>query len=67
MNVEKTMSAPVTVIIAWDSEFHENLPKLLHADMRSYFVGNQPLIEETAFRNSSLQAAFFILAPRSLG
>src|SRR6202047_912249 len=55
MNVEKTMAAPVTVIIAWDTEFHEKLPKLFpHADMRSYFVGNKPLIEENAFRNSSL-------------
>jgi 3-hydroxypropanoate dehydrogenase len=68
MNVEKTITAPVTVIIAWDTEFHENLPKLFpHADMRSYFVGNQPLIYESAFRNSSLQAAYFILAIRSLG
>jgi 3-hydroxypropanoate dehydrogenase len=68
MNVEKTMTAPVTVIIAWDNEFHEQLPKLFpHADMRSYFVGNQPLIDETAFRNSSLQAAYFILAARALG
>lgn len=68
MNVEKTMAAPITVIIAWDNEFHEKLPKLFpHADMRSYFVGNQPLIDETAFRNSSLQAAYFILAARALG
>lgn len=68
LNVAKTMSAPVTVIIAWDTEFHEKLPKLFpHADMRSFFVGNQPLIDETAFRNSSLQAAYFILATRALG
>ena len=68
LNVEKTMAAPVTAILAWDTEFHEKLPKLFpHADMRSYFVGNQPLIDETAFRNSSLQAAYFILAARSLG
>jgi 3-hydroxypropanoate dehydrogenase len=67
-NVDKTIAAPVTVIIAWDTEFHEKLPKLFpHADMRSYFVGNKPLIDETAFRNSSLQAAYFILAARSLG
>jgi 3-hydroxypropanoate dehydrogenase len=67
-NVDKTMAAPITVIIAWDTEFHENLPKLFpHADIRSYFVGNKPLIEETAFRNSSLQAAYFILAARALG
>jgi 3-hydroxypropanoate dehydrogenase len=68
LNVEKTMTAPVTLIIAWDTEFHEKLPRLFpHADMRSYFVGNQPLIDETAFRNSSLQAAYFILAARALG
>jgi 3-hydroxypropanoate dehydrogenase len=67
-NVEKTMAAPVTVIVAWDTEFHDNLPRLFpQADMRSYFVGNKPLIDETAFRNSSLQAAYFILAARALG
>jgi 3-hydroxypropanoate dehydrogenase len=67
-NVDKTMAAPVTVIIAWDTEFHEHLPKLFpHADIRSYFVGNKPLIEENAFRNGSLQAAYFILAARALG
>jgi len=67
-NVDKTMAAPVTVIVAWDTEFHENLPKLFpQADVRSYFVGNGPLIEENAFRNSSLQAAYFILAARALG
>ncbi len=68
LNVEKTMAAPVIVIIAWDTEFHEHLPRLFpHADMRSYFVGNKPLVDETAFRNSSLQAAYFILAARALG
>jgi 3-hydroxypropanoate dehydrogenase len=67
-NVDKTMGAPVTVIIAWDTEFHENLPRLFpQFDMRSYFVGNHALINETAFRNSSLQAAYFILAARALG
>ncbi len=67
-NVDKTMAAPVTVIIAWDTEFHEHLPRLFpHADVRSYFVGNKPLIEENALRNSSLQAAYFILAARALG
>src|SRR5260221_11331427 len=67
-NVDKTMAAPVTVIIAWDTEFHEHLPRLFpQADMRSFFAGNKPLIEENAFRNSSLQAAYFILAARALG
>ena len=67
-NVEKTKAAPVTVIVAWDTEFHEKLPKLFpHADMRSYFVGNQPLIDESALRNSSLQGGYFILAARAVG
>jgi len=67
-NVEKTMAAPVTAIVAWDTEFHENLPKLFpQFDMRSFFVGNQSLIHETAFRNSSMQAGYFILAARALG
>ena len=67
-NVDKTMAAPVTVIIAWDTEFHEHLPKLFpQFDMRPYFVGNKPLIEENAFRNSSLQGGYFILAARSVG
>jgi 3-hydroxypropanoate dehydrogenase len=68
LNVDKTKTAPVTVIVAWDTEFHEKLPKLFpHADMRSFFAGNKELIEETAFRNSSLQGAYFIIAARSLG
>jgi 3-hydroxypropanoate dehydrogenase len=68
LNVEKTKTAPVTVIVAWDAEFYEKLPKLFpHADMRSYFVGNKPLSEETAFRNSTLQGAYFILAARAVG
>ncbi len=67
-NVEKTRAAPVTVIVAWDTEFYEKLPQLFpHADMRSYFVENQRLIDETAFRNGSLQGGYFILAARSVG
>jgi 3-hydroxypropanoate dehydrogenase len=67
-NVDKTMAAPVTAIIAWDTEFYENLPQLFpQYDMRSVFVGNKALIEETAMRNSSLQAAYFILSARALG
>src|SRR5438309_9944798 len=46
-NVDKTMAAPVTVIIAWDTEFHEHLPRLFpQADIRSYFAGNTPIIGE---------------------
>ena len=67
-NVEKTMAAPVTVIIAWDTEFHEKLPKLFpHKDLRSLFVGKPGLIEASAFRNSSLEGGYFILAARALG
>jgi 3-hydroxypropanoate dehydrogenase len=68
LNVDKTKAAPVTAIVAWDNEFHENLPKLFpHADMRSRFVGNQRAIDETAFRNGSLQGGYFILAARAVG
>ncbi len=67
-NVEKTRRAPVTVIISWDVEFYDKLPKLFpHADARSWFVGNASLIQETAFRNSSLAGAYLILAARALG
>jgi 3-hydroxypropanoate dehydrogenase len=68
LNVEKTKAAPVTAIVAWDTEFYERLPELFpHADMRSHFAGNKALIDETAFRNSSLQGAYFILAARAAG
>jgi 3-hydroxypropanoate dehydrogenase len=68
LNVEKTKAAPVTALVAWDIEFYEKLPRLFpHADMRSYFVGNKALIDETAFRNSSLQGGYFVLAARALG
>ena len=67
-NVEKTMAAPVTAILGYDLEFYEQLPKLFpHTDARSWFLGNDDLIEATAFRNGSLQGAYFILAARALG
>ena len=67
-NAEKIMSAPATVIIGMDLEYYENLPELFpHADARSWFVGNDALIHATAFRNSTLQGAYFILAARALG
>ena len=67
-NVEKTMTAPVTAIFGNDKQFYEHLPHLFpHADAKSWFIGNQPLVEETAMRNGSLQAAYFMLAARSLG
>jgi 3-hydroxypropanoate dehydrogenase len=67
-NVDKTKLAPVTVIIGMDMEFYEKLPKLFpHADAKSWFVGNQAMIDATAFRNSSIQGGYFILAARALG
>src|SRR5713101_9930618 len=68
LNVEKTKAAPATVIVAWDTEFYEKLPQLFPArDMRSVFAGNPTLIHETAFRNSTLQGAYLMLAARALG
>lgn len=67
-NVEKTRTAPVTAIIAYDLEFYEKLPKLFpQADARSWFAGNQALIDTTAFRNGTLQGAYLIIAARALG
>jgi len=68
-NVEKTMKAPITVIIAYDLKFYDKLPKLFpHSSaMRDIFMNNPQLIEETAKRNSSLQGAYLILAARALG
>ncbi len=67
-NVEKTKAAPVTAIVAQDLNFVEKLGKLFpHADAKSWFAGNQPLIESTAFRNSSLQGAYLIIAARAYG
>ena len=67
-NRAKTMDAPVTAIVATDHEFYEQLPKLFpHADARSWFVGNQPLIDTTAFRNATLQGAYLLLAARAVG
>jgi 3-hydroxypropanoate dehydrogenase len=67
-NVDKTMAAPVTALIGYDLEFYEKLPRLTpQVDARSWFAGNKPLIESTAFRNGTLQGAYFLLAARVLG
>lgn len=67
-NGEKIRKAPVTVIVGMDLEFYEHLPELLpHTDARSWFSGSPALAEATAFRNSSLQGGYFILAARALG
>jgi 3-hydroxypropanoate dehydrogenase len=68
-NVEKTMAAPVTVIVAYDLLFYEKLPKLFPPKpaMQDLYVSNAQLREETARRNSSLQGAYLIIAARALG
>lgn len=67
-NVEKTLSAPVCVIVAQDMRFYEHLPRLYpHADAKSWFEGNEAAIQATAARNSSLQGAYLIMAARALG
>jgi 3-hydroxypropanoate dehydrogenase len=67
-NVQKTQSAPITAIIGMDMQFYDKLPELFpHTDARAWFVGNQPSIDATAFRNSSLQGGYFIIAARALG
>jgi 3-hydroxypropanoate dehydrogenase len=67
-NTAKTMAAPVTAIIAYDMAFLDLLPRLYpFADARSWFAGQPALIEETAFRNGTLQGAYLIMACRSLG
>ena len=67
-NHDKTMAAPLTVIVAHDLEFHENLPRLFpQTDARSWFAGKPDHIRTTAFRNGSLQGAYFIIAARAAG
>ena len=67
-NRDKTMAAPVTVIVAMDMQFYEQLPRLFpHTDARSWFAGNDAVIQATAARNSSLQGAYLIMAARALG
>jgi len=67
-NQEKTMTAPVCAIIGYDMDFYEHLPKLFpHDDAKSWFEGKPDHIATTAFRNGTLQGAYFILAARSLG
>ena len=67
-NQDKIKAAPVTAVIGYDIDFHENLPWLFpHTDAKSWFEGDQEGRKEGAFRNSSLQGAYLILAARSLG
>jgi 3-hydroxypropanoate dehydrogenase len=67
-NTEKTMTAPVTVIVAYDPRFYDHLPKLFpHADAKSWFTSNEGLAETTAFRNGTLQGAYLMIAARAVG
>ena len=68
-NMEKTMSAPVTVIVAYDPKFYEKLPKLFphNPDAQNWFTSNDSLAATTAFRNGTLQGAYLMIAARSLG
>jgi len=67
-NVEKTMAAPATAIIAYDLKFYDHLPRLYPpADAKSWFIGKKDHADTTAFRNGSLQGGYFILAARALG
>jgi len=68
-NLEKTMASPVVVIVAYDLEFYEQLPKLFpHTDARSWFAGKaESHIRDNAFRGGTLQGAYFIVAARALG
>ena len=67
-NQPKVAQAPVSVVIGMDLDFPDTLPQLFpHVDARAWFAGNDALIEESAFRNSSLQGGYLILAARALG
>ncbi|SFG53873.1 3-hydroxypropanoate dehydrogenase [Novosphingobium sp. CF614] len=69
-NVDKIMAAPVSVIIAHDLDFGDKMPQLFPAAgaaMKAYFASDEQMSNETAFRNGSLQGAYFIMAARALG
>ncbi|MCB2085087.1 MAG: malonic semialdehyde reductase [Sphingomonadaceae bacterium] len=67
-NQPKVLGAPVTAIVGYDIDFHEELPWLFpHTDAKSWFEGDEAGREQGAFRNSSLQGAYLMLAARALG
>ena len=67
-NTEKTMTAPVTAILAYDTEFFEHLPRMFPHDQTAvHWFKGKPSAEPTAFRNGSLQGAYLIVAARALG
>jgi 3-hydroxypropanoate dehydrogenase len=67
-NVEKVMAAPLTVVVAYDPQFYHKFSTLYPgADIKTWFSGNPDLADDTAFRNSTLQGGYFLLAARALG
>ena len=67
-NIDKTMAAPVTAITAHDTQFYELLPRLFpHADAKAWFAGNEAFANDTAYKNGTLQVAYFVMALRALG
>ncbi|MDN3522027.1 malonic semialdehyde reductase [Halomonas ramblicola] len=68
-NQEKTMQAPVVAVLGYDTEFYQHLPRMFshNKDAKSLFEGKTDFINTTAFRNSSIQGGYFILAARALG
>ncbi len=68
-NVEKTLAAPVTALIAYDVNFFEQLSRLNPArpEMKDRFVGNAAVAEDFAYMNGTLQGAYFIMAIRAVG
>ena len=67
-NIEKTMAAPLTAIVGYDTKFFEHAPRLMpHIDIRPWFSGNEAFAERTAFQNGTLQAGYLILALRAVG
>ena len=70
-NLEKTMGAPMTAVVAYDTQFHEHLPRLFphNPATKSWFDGDakKAARETAAFRNGTLQAGYFILAARAIG
>ena len=70
-NVDKTMAAPVVAIIAYDTDFHEHMPRVFphNSSMKAMFDGDAKLADRQhfAFRNGTLQGAYFMMAARAVG
>jgi 3-hydroxypropanoate dehydrogenase len=67
-NIDKTMTAPLTAIVGYDTKFFEHAPRLMpHMDIRPWFSGNEAFAERTAFQNGTLQVGYLILALRAVG